>query len=56
MQEDLSRTLHSGGIIGAIGNIFSINYVVQNLIILIAAILMLLMSLSIKTNLRRKII
>ena len=35
-----------GGIIGAIGNIFSVNYFVQNLIILIAAILMLLMSLS----------
>lgn len=35
-----------GGIIGGIGKVFSINYVVQNIIILIASIFMLVMSLS----------
>ena len=35
-----------GGIIGGIGKVFSINYVVQNIIILIASIFMLIMSLS----------
>ena len=35
-----------GGIIGGIGKAFSINYVVQNIIILIASIFMLIMSLS----------
>ncbi len=35
-----------GGIIGGIGKVFSINYTVQNIIILIASIFMLLMSLS----------
>ena len=35
-----------GGIIGGIGKVFSINYVVQNIIILIASVFMLIMSLS----------
>lgn len=36
-----------GGIIGGIGKVFSINYVVQNIIILIASIFMLIISLSV---------